>query len=393
MEQRIRDVIQEMAVQAAGVYASPRGGRRSRQPKRERSRARTPMWASRLDSLVARRRMVRRVYATRACRRKHRARPRPEDAASATIGRPVLVQQGVRPCSGARCRRRVRRLAMACAVARRRSPTSPLSSQPVNGAARLVAALDGATVMWAVDLGGGAPALLASRYSRRRRRPAGSPFMVETNVAGLGGWHATGDGPHVTVVWKAGASVCQARPARRPHPVRPGDGVLGRGGRGAARRRRDRRAGSATADSERRRLRLFGGSPSSHLRRQPPQLRLRHSGRSRARPRRRRRQGHVGGHRTSTRRAPPGCFSAPRARKGLAVQRYASDLIPLGLAHLALQPVRAALRGDPGAPRHHRGVHGDGGLARRARRSGCSASIPMGCVDAHHAVAMAGAVG
>ena len=53
-------------MQAAGVYASPRGGSRRRQPRRERSRARTPMWASRLDSLVARRRMVRRVYVTRA---------------------------------------------------------------------------------------------------------------------------------------------------------------------------------------------------------------------------------------------------------------------------------------------------------------------------------------
>ena len=36
-------VFHEVAVQAAGVYASPRGGRRSRQPKRERSRARTSM--------------------------------------------------------------------------------------------------------------------------------------------------------------------------------------------------------------------------------------------------------------------------------------------------------------------------------------------------------------
>ena len=36
-------VSQRMAVQAAGVYASPRGGRRSRQPRRERSRVRTPM--------------------------------------------------------------------------------------------------------------------------------------------------------------------------------------------------------------------------------------------------------------------------------------------------------------------------------------------------------------
>ena len=44
----------------------PARGRSSRQPRRERSRARTPMWASRLDSLVARRRIVRRVYATRA---------------------------------------------------------------------------------------------------------------------------------------------------------------------------------------------------------------------------------------------------------------------------------------------------------------------------------------
>jgi hypothetical protein len=82
---------------------------------------------------------------------------------------------------------------------------SPLWSQPVNGASRLVAGADGATVVWAVDLGGGDSALLAAHYTRAGAALPGSPFVLETNVAGLGDWCATGDGSrNVTVVWKAG---------------------------------------------------------------------------------------------------------------------------------------------------------------------------------------------
>ena len=48
-----RCLIERWPRRPAGVYASPRRGSRSRQPRSSRSRARTSMWASRLDSLVA----------------------------------------------------------------------------------------------------------------------------------------------------------------------------------------------------------------------------------------------------------------------------------------------------------------------------------------------------
>jgi len=80
----------------------------------------------------------------------------------------------------------------------------PLWSQPVDGAARLVAGDSGVTVVWALADGAGS-ALVAQRYD-----PAGEPLGAEPTVlvggiTGLSDWLATDDGAGgVVVTWKAG---------------------------------------------------------------------------------------------------------------------------------------------------------------------------------------------
>ena len=84
----------------------------------------------------------------------------------------------------------------------------PLWSQPVAGAAQLVAGDSGVTVVWALADGAGS-ALVAQRYD-----PAGEPLGAEPTVlvggiTGLSDWLATDDGAGgVVVTWKAGGVPC-----------------------------------------------------------------------------------------------------------------------------------------------------------------------------------------
>ena len=199
-------------MQAAGVYASPRRGRRSRQPKRERSRARTPMWASRLDSLVARRRMVREVYATRACRRKQRRIHQPVTGgrSGTSMKGPVGASTRGYIMSPAHARHhRLRRRRCSPAPRRRRSPTGPTCRIPWT-----------ATPAWCraparpCTCGPNRPA--RRHPSRRRASSAGpaarrGPYTVVADIPALGGWYASGDGLDVNVVWKSGGSVFVTR--------------------------------------------------------------------------------------------------------------------------------------------------------------------------------------
>jgi hypothetical protein len=80
---------------------------------------------------------------------------------------------------------------------------APLWSQPVAGAAQLVAGDSGATVVWAVADGAGAT-LLAQRYDRAGDPFGATPSVLVSAVAGLSDWLATGDGGNgVVVAWKA----------------------------------------------------------------------------------------------------------------------------------------------------------------------------------------------
>jgi hypothetical protein len=80
----------------------------------------------------------------------------------------------------------------------------PLWSQPVAGAAQLVADDAGVTVVWAVADGAGAT-LLAQRYSRAGEPLGAEPAALVSGVSGLSDWLAASDGGGgVIVAWKAG---------------------------------------------------------------------------------------------------------------------------------------------------------------------------------------------
>jgi hypothetical protein len=80
---------------------------------------------------------------------------------------------------------------------------APLWSQPVAGAAQLVAGDAGVTVVWAVADGAGA-ALLAQRYDRAGEPLGAEPALLVGGIAGLSDWLATsGGGSGVVVAWKA----------------------------------------------------------------------------------------------------------------------------------------------------------------------------------------------
>jgi hypothetical protein len=89
----------------------------------------------------------------------------------------------------------------------------PLWSQPVAGAAQLVAADAGVTVVWAVADGAGA-ALVARSYDRSGEPLGSGPHVLVGGISGLSDWLATGGGDSgVIVVWKAGGVTAVRRVA------------------------------------------------------------------------------------------------------------------------------------------------------------------------------------
>jgi hypothetical protein len=95
-------------------------------------------------------------------------------------------------------------LAMACAVAPALAygPHLPYTADP---GARLVGGASDGAIMWSAPGPGATSTLQASRFSLDGA--AHGPFTVAADISGLDGWHATGEGLRVTVVWKAGSSV------------------------------------------------------------------------------------------------------------------------------------------------------------------------------------------
>jgi hypothetical protein len=90
---------------------------------------------------------------------------------------------------------------------------APLWSQPVAGAAQLVAGDAGATVVWAVG-DGPAAALLARRYEPSGEPLEAEPTVLVSGIVGLSDWLATSDdGSGVVVVWKAGGVTAVRRVA------------------------------------------------------------------------------------------------------------------------------------------------------------------------------------
>jgi len=89
----------------------------------------------------------------------------------------------------------------------------PLWSQPVAGAAQLVAGDAGVTVVWAVADGAGA-ALVARRYDRAGEQLGAGSSVLVGGIAGLSDWLATSDGKSgVVVAWKAGGATSVRRVA------------------------------------------------------------------------------------------------------------------------------------------------------------------------------------
>ena len=87
----------------------------------------------------------------------------------------------------------------------------PLWSQPVAGAAQLVADDTGVTVLWAVADGAGA-ALVAQRYDRSGAPLGAGPTVLVGGITGLTDWLAAGDGAGgVVVTWKAGGATMVRR--------------------------------------------------------------------------------------------------------------------------------------------------------------------------------------
>ena len=350
-------------MQAAGVYASPRRGRRSRQPRRERSRARTPMWASRLDSLVARRRMVRRVYATRACRRKQSGRSPDGDRQRALWYHRGIVwgqYEGVHhdPAHARHLRPRRRSCWRCCRCAGAGHGPLP-SATPRTPEPRLA---PGARPGWSScgPRRRRRSTLLASRFSNDGAvaRPGRT---VVSGITGLDGWYADRRRPPTsTVVWKAGGAVLASvhrRQRRRPR-VRTGHGVHRRDRRGAARRRHGSRRsaawppdGSGGAYIWLHRLAL-DGVPASATRS------------STTSPRRRRARDDSGAGARRRQAAPSPALDVddstghafallgPPGRDGLAVQRSAPTLTRLGLVKpiSPYSPFSCPSGGDAAAP-------------------------------------------
>jgi len=83
---------------------------------------------------------------------------------------------------------------------------APLWSQPVAGAAQLVAGDAGVTVVSAVADDTGA-ALVSQRYDRAGEPLGAEPAVLVSGIAGLSDWLATSDGGSgVVVAWKAGGT-------------------------------------------------------------------------------------------------------------------------------------------------------------------------------------------
>ncbi|GEM_PF-1095468 len=80
----------------------------------------------------------------------------------------------------------------------------PLWSQPVAGAAQLVAGDSGVTVVFAVTDGAGS-ALVAQRYDRAGEPLAAEPTVLVGGISALSDWLATGGGAgDIVVAWKTG---------------------------------------------------------------------------------------------------------------------------------------------------------------------------------------------
>jgi hypothetical protein len=95
-------------------------------------------------------------------------------------------------------------LAMACAVAPALA-YGPSASSTADPGARLVGGASHGVIMWSAPGTGATSVLQASRFSLDGA--AHGPFTIASDISGLDGWQATGEGLLVTVVWKAGSSV------------------------------------------------------------------------------------------------------------------------------------------------------------------------------------------
>lgn len=82
---------------------------------------------------------------------------------------------------------------------------TPLWSQPVNGAARLVAG-GGATLVWAAQSGAGT-ALVARTYTSSGQPVGSDPVVLVDGISGLTDWLAAPDGAgQLVLAWKAGGA-------------------------------------------------------------------------------------------------------------------------------------------------------------------------------------------
>lgn len=97
-------------------------------------------------------------------------------------------------------------VALAC-VAAPALAYGPYLSYTTGSGARLVGGASEGAIMWSGSApGAGATSVLqASRFSIDG--VAHGPYTVVSDISGLDGWHATGAGLLVTVVWKAGSSI------------------------------------------------------------------------------------------------------------------------------------------------------------------------------------------